>query len=93
MITVNFQITAPISTGGGVRSVVDCGGYNASGGTYPAAGGTGTSGAIKRGNQFDVTTPSVADGNGDIKFPLGAVLRALVDAPGQVDANWKIYVG
>ena len=72
------------------NAVIDCGGHNATGEVYPSVGGTGYGGAIKRGNWFIITTASAPDVNGDIKFPLGATLQALVDNPGQTDANWKM---
>lgn len=67
--------------------VVDCGSWDASGGTYPTTGGTGTSGAIVKGNLFFV---SVAGALGAKAVNIGDSFRALVDAPGQVDANWDV---
>jgi hypothetical protein len=67
--------------------VVDCGNWDASGGTYPTTGGTGTSGAIKKGNLFFV---SVAGTIGGIAVNIGDSIRALVDTPGQTAANWDI---
>jgi hypothetical protein len=65
---------------------LDMGGYDASGDGYPTTGGSGTSGAIMRGNTFEVTTASTTDG----LFPLGSTLRALTDSPGQTSTNWKV---
>jgi len=72
--------------GGGVDSV-NYQDWNAGAGAYPTlfAGN-----AIVKGNQYIVTVASAPDGNGDIKFPLGAILIARSAAPAQVDANWKI---
>jgi len=73
--------------GGGSSSVVDYEDWDASGDAYPTTYGGA---AIVKGNQYIVTVASPADGNGDIKFPLGSILIARTNAPAQVDANWKI---
>jgi hypothetical protein len=56
-------------------------------GGYPTTGGSGTSGAIKKGDLWFIdavgylsTTPVV----------IGTSVRALTDAPGQTAANWNI---
>lgn len=72
------------------NAVIDCGAYDATSGLYPSAGGTGYGGAIKRGNWFIVAVASPADVNGDIKFPVGCTMQALVDNPGNIDSNWKV---
>lgn len=69
------------------RAYVDCGDYDASGNAFPTTGGTGTSGAIKRGNTFDI---SVAGTLGGEEVPPGATIRAKVDTPGQTLSNWRI---
>lgn len=63
----------------------DRGSYNASGNTYPASGGSGTAGAILKG---DIWTISVAGTLGGNQTDIGQTLRALIDAPGQTPANW-----
>lgn len=63
----------------------DCGNWDASGGGFPTGGGTGTSGAIKAGNAFEV---SVAGTMGGEPFDIGDIFRALVDTPGQTLTNW-----
>lgn len=73
--------------GGGSSAVVDYEDWNASGDAYPT---TYAGGAIVKGNQYIVTVASPADVNGDIKFPLGAILIARSNTPGQTDSNWKI---
>jgi hypothetical protein len=75
------------SGGGGAATSVDYENWDASGDAYPT---TYAGGAIVKGNQYIVTVASPPDGNGDIKFPLGAILIARSNAPAQVDANWKI---
>jgi hypothetical protein len=65
--------------------VVDCGSWDASTGSYPATGGTGAAGAIKKGNLFFI---SVAGNIGGTALNVGDSIRALVDNPGQVNSNW-----
>jgi hypothetical protein len=65
--------------------VVDCGSWDASTGSYPATGGTGAGGAIKKGNLFFI---SVAGNIGGNQLNIGDSIRALVDSPGQVNTNW-----
>jgi hypothetical protein len=65
----------------------DRGSYDASGNTFPAAGGSGAAGAIKTG---DIWTISVAGVLGGHAVNAGDTVRALADAPGQIDANWAI---
>lgn len=66
---------------------IDMGNWDASGATIfpPAGNGSGAAGVILRGNTFNV---SVAPANND-PFGAGATLRAKVDNPGQVVANWS----
>jgi hypothetical protein len=65
----------------------DRGNYNASSHTYPSSGGSGTLGAINKG---DLWTISVAGTLGGIAVTPGDVVRALSDAPGQAAVNWVI---
>jgi hypothetical protein len=65
----------------------DRGSYNASGNVFPSTGGSGTAGAILKG---DLWTVSVAGTLGGHAVTAGDVVRALADAPGQTDANWAI---
>jgi hypothetical protein len=66
----------------------DRGNYDASVNAYPSSGGSGTGGAILKG---DIWTVSVAG-----TLPVGQVVepgdtvRALVDTPGNTQANWAI---
>lgn len=65
--------------------------HDASGGGYPVAGsGSGPGGQIKSRNHWEVSVASPPDGDGNVKFPVGAIVTALVDNPGVTDANWKI---
>lgn len=65
----------------------DRGNYDASGNLFPSSGGSGTSGAIKKG---DLWTISVAGTLGSTAVTVGDVVRALVDSPGQIAANWSV---
>jgi hypothetical protein len=65
----------------------DRGNYDASVNTFPASGGSGAAGAIVKG---DLWTVSVAGTLGGHAVTAGDVVRALVNTPGQTDANWAI---
>lgn len=70
-----------------VGLVDDRGNYDASGNTFPASGGSGSAGAILKGDLWFV---SVAGTLGGVAVNVGDQLRALVDAPGQTASNWAI---
>lgn len=54
---------------------------------YPTTGGSGEEGAVLKGDLWTISD----NGNvNDIAVTTGDTLRALVDAPGQNDANWAI---
>lgn len=65
----------------------DRGNYDASGNVFPSTGGSGTGGALKKG---DLWTISIAGTLGGIAVSVGDVIRALSDAPGQTASNWNI---
>lgn len=65
----------------------DRGAYNASGNIFPASGGSGTAGAILKG---DIWTVGAAGTLGGVAVGLGDTVRALVDTPGQTAANWAL---
>jgi hypothetical protein len=65
----------------------DRGNYDASGNTFPASGGSGPAGVVKKG---DLWTVSVAGTLSTHAVTAGDVVRALTDTPGQTDANWAI---
>lgn len=54
---------------------------------FPSTGGSGSLGAVKKGNLFPVTTGGTLDGN---FVPAGSLLLALVDTPGQTATNWRV---
>lgn len=66
----------------------DRGSFDASGGAYPSSGGSGAAGAIVKG---DVWTISVAGTlpTGQV-VEVGDTVRALIDTPGNTQANWAI---
>lgn len=65
----------------------DRGNFDASGNVFPSSGGSGTAGAILKG---DLWTISVAGTLGGTPVSVGDVVRALVDTPGQTAANWSV---
>lgn len=65
----------------------DRGNYDASTNLFPSSGGSGTAGAVKKG---DIWTVSVAGTLGGVSTGIGDTVRALVDTPGQTAANWAI---
>lgn len=65
----------------------DRGLYDASSNVFPSSGGSGTAGAILKG---DIWTVSVAGTLGGHVVAPGDTVRALVDTPGSTDANWGI---
>lgn len=66
----------------------DRGNFNASVNAYPSSGGSGSAGAILKG---DVWTVSVAGTLPTAKaVSAGDTVRALVDTPGNTEANWAI---
>jgi hypothetical protein len=56
-------------------------------GAYPSTGGSGTAGAIMKGDLWFVSASGFL---GTTAVAAGATVRALVNAPGQTDANWNI---
>jgi hypothetical protein len=62
------------------------GGYDASGNTYPSTGGSGTAGAILKGDMWVI---SVAGTLGSVAIQVGDSIIANTDAPGQSSTNWN----
>lgn len=65
----------------------DRGNWDASGNIFPNTGGSGTSGAIMKGNLWYI---NVAGTLGGQAVNVGDWVRALVDSPAQISANWSI---
>lgn len=63
------------------------GGYDASVNTFPASGGSGTAGAVMKGDMWII---SVAGTLGGTAVQIGDSLIASVDSPGQTASNWNI---
>lgn len=61
------------------------GAYDASVNTYPASGGSGTAGAIMKGDMFVI---SVAGTLGGVAIQVGDFVIANVDTPAQTSTNW-----
>ena len=62
------------------------GAYDASGGSYPTTGGSGTGGAIMKGDMWVI---SVAGTLGGSAIQVGDSIIANVDSPGQTASNWN----
>lgn len=65
----------------------DRGNWSAAGGTYPNANGSGTAGAIRKGDTYFI---NVAGNLGGVGVNVGDSVRALTNAPGQTAANWNV---
>jgi hypothetical protein len=64
------------------------GAHDASGNTFPAAGsGSGTAGAIVAGDEYYLSVAGTLDGG---LWPIGTLVKALVDTPGQTTTNWRL---
>lgn len=63
------------------------GGYDASVNTFPTSGGSGTAGAISKGDMFII---SIAGTLGGTAVQVGDSLIASVDTPAQTASNWNI---
>ncbi len=70
-----------------VGLIDDRGNYNASVNTFPATGGSGTAGAILKGDLWFI---SVAGTLGTQAVGVGDQVRAIADTPGQTESNWAI---
>ncbi len=66
------------------------GAYNASVNTFPASGGSGTAGAIMKGDMWVVSNAGTLGGTA---VQVGDSLIANVDTPGQTAGNWNILNG
>lgn len=65
----------------------DRGNWNPADGLFPNIGGSGTGGAVLKG---DLWTISASGTIGGVAVTVGDVIRALVDSPGQTASNWSI---
>lgn len=77
----------PTQNGISTNTLTDTGNtWDASSGSYPTTGGTGTAGAIVKADAFTVSVAGTQDG---VDYLVGDQLYALVNTPGQTAANWK----
>jgi len=66
----------------------DRGTYNASGGAYPSSGGSGSGGAIKKGDIWTVSVAGTLPTSQAVE--VGDTVRALVDGATNTQADWAI---
>lgn len=80
---VSDEITAAV-----VGLFDDRGNYDPTGtSTYPASGGSGTAGAILKGDIWTISVDGTID---SIAVKIGDTVRALVDTPGTISSNWSL---
>lgn len=85
-IATTAFVTAAVAAG--VVGLLDYRGtYNASVNTFPTAGGSGTAGAVLKG---DFWVASVQGTLGGVVVRVGDLIIALTDAPGQTAGNWNL---
>lgn len=80
---VNKYVQTELST-----VIRDQGSWDASGNAFPSAGGSGSGGAIQKGNQFTISVSGVLGGTA-VTSPY-SIIRALVDFPGQDPVKWFV---
>jgi len=66
----------------------DRGNFSAAGGAYPSSGGSGTAGAIKKGDIWTISVAGTLPTSQVVE--VGDTVRALQDTPGNTQANWAI---
>ena len=66
----------------------DRGSFSAAGGAYPSTGGSGPAGAIKRGDIWTISVAGTLPTGQSVE--VGDLVRALIDTPGNTQANWAI---
>ena len=89
-----MEITVTVGAGAtDTYAVRYMGEYDASSNLFPTTGGSGAGGAIKKGNEFNISVAGTLKDSAEasILVPAGSTIRALVDSPGQTGANWRIY--
>lgn len=62
------------------------GGYDASGNVFPSSGGSGTAGAVMKGDMWVISVAGTLGGNA---IKVGDSIIANVDTPGQTSSNWN----
>lgn len=66
----------------------DRGGWDASGGTYPIGGGSGTAGSIRRNDTWSLTVGGILSGN---YYEINTIIIAMNDSPGQDGTKWRPF--
>jgi len=66
----------------------DRGNFSAAGGAYPSSGGSGTAGAVKKGDIWTISVGGTLPTGQAVE--VGDTVRALSDSPGNTQANWAI---
>jgi len=66
----------------------DRGNFNASVNAYPSSGGSGSAGAIKKGDTWTVSVAGTLPTAQEVE--VGDIVRALIDTPGNTQSNWAI---
>lgn len=84
MPEVNINLTLPDGI------LINIGSWDASTNLYPATGGTGSGGAVKKGNRWKLSVGGNIGEDGEL-VAAGTVIEAWVNTPGQDPANWKRY--
>lgn len=77
-------------TGGGSGTNKFRGNYDASTNVFPSTLGSGIAGLIMAGDEWVISVSNTSGLDGGI-WPVGTILKSLVDAPGQTVTNWRIY--
>ena len=95
-VTIQEAVNAnnPVTKGYADNLVIgllnDRGSYNASSNVFPTTGGSGVSGAIKKGDIWYVNTAGILAGNA---VRIGDSFRSLADTPAQNASNWSLLSG
>lgn len=82
---MNLRTTEDMIGSALVGLIDDRGNFDASGNAFPTTGGSGTAGAILKGDLWFISVPGVLN---SVNVEVGDQIRALVDSP--TDGNWAI---
>lgn len=85
--TANGVVNKAYADGLVVGLLDDRGSHNASTNLFPSTGGSGTSGAILKGDLWYISAAGILGGQA---VNIGDSVRALVDTPGTTSSNWDI---
>lgn len=67
--------------------------YDASTNLFPETVGSGVAGAVRKGDIFPIGVPGTLKGQDEepVYCPIGTMVMAFIDAPGQLGANFRIW--